>query len=321
MINGRSTPGGTNWAWVTPIGGGCGNAPGRTRGDIQAYLIRRSAAIPLCTSATLLPQMSNIFRACLWTIDRFHDSAGHPFLWVPPVQALQIQRFLCNLVAPPKLRYFNYLSEGCEDPDSRGRDDDRLEFDTGGIRLNWLSVLGIALGLAMDALAVAVAAGLVIPKLTHRHVFRMAFHFALFQFMMPVIGWSIGRTVSNLISAYDHWVAFGLLALIGCKMLWEAVANHQKESRGDPTRGWLLVTLSIATSIDALAVGLSMAFLGVSVWAPSGVIGVVTAILTTIGISFGSRIGRRFSMMAEIAGGIVLIAIGIRILVLHFAVG
>jgi putative Mn2+ efflux pump MntP len=187
--------------------------------------------------------------------------------------------------------------------------------------VNWLSIFGIAVGLAMDALAVAIAAGLVIPQLTSRHVFRLAFHFALFQFMMPIIGWSIGRTVSELISAYDHWIAFGLLMFIGGKMLLEATGDHQPKARGDPTRGWLLLTLSFATSIDALAVGLSMAFLRVSVWMPSVVIGVVTAILTAIGIRFGSRIGRRFSVMAEIAGGIVLVAIGVRILVSHLAGG
>ncbi len=187
--------------------------------------------------------------------------------------------------------------------------------------MNWLSILGIAVGLALDALAVAIAAGLVIPRLTGRHVFRMAFHFALFQFLMPVIGWFVGRTLSGLVRAFDHWVAFGLLAVIGGKMLWEASSNHGVGNRGDPTRGWLLVTLSIATSIDALAVGLSLAFLDVSVWTPSVVIGLVTAVLTGIGIRFGSRIGRRFGVLAEIAGGVVLIAIGLRILASHLSAG
>ena len=187
--------------------------------------------------------------------------------------------------------------------------------------MNWLSILGIAVGLALDALAVAIAAGLIIPRLTGRHVFRLAFHFAFFQFMMPVLGWFVGRTVSGLISAFDHWVAFGLLVAIGGKMLWEASTSHMLENRGDPTRGWLLVTLSVATSIDALAVGLSLAFLNVPVWTPSVVIGLVTAVLTGAGIRFGSRIGHRFGVLAEVAGGIVLIAIGLRILVLHLTAG
>ncbi len=185
--------------------------------------------------------------------------------------------------------------------------------------MNWVSILGIAVGLALDALAVAIAAGLTIPRLTGRHVFRLSFHFALFQFMMPVVGWFTGRTVSRLISAYDHWIAFGLLAAIGGKMLWEASNHYRIENRGDPTRGWLLVTLSVATSIDALAVGLSLAFLDVQIWTPSVVIGLVTALLTGAGIRFGSRIGRRCGVVAEVAGGIVLIAIGIRILLSHLS--
>ncbi len=187
--------------------------------------------------------------------------------------------------------------------------------------MNWLTILGIAIGLAMDALAVAVATGLVIRQLTGRHVFRMAFHFALFQFMMPVIGWFLGQTISGYISTYDHWIAFGLLTFIGGKMLWEAFSDQPRGERGDPTRGWQLLTLSIATSIDALAVGLSMAFLRVSIWMPSVVIGLVTATLTTIGICFAGRMGRRFGAWADIAGGVVLIAIGLRILVSHLFAG
>ena len=129
-----------------------------------------------------------------------------------------------------------------------------------------LTILGIALGLAMDAFAVAIAVGLSIPALTRRHVFRLAWHFALFQAMMPVIGWLAGRTVSSYIAAFDHWVAFGLLSVIGGKMIYEAGHPEQAADRGDPTRGLMLVTLSVATSIDALAVGLSLAFLDLSIW-------------------------------------------------------
>lgn len=183
--------------------------------------------------------------------------------------------------------------------------------------MNGLNVLGIAIGLAMDAFAVSIAAGLTIPRLTRRHVFRLAFHFGLFQFMMPILGWLAGRTVDSYISAYDHWVAFGLLACIGGKMIWEAVSGDEARNDADPTRGLLLVTLSVATSIDALAVGLSMAFLQVSVWMPSVIIGIVAGTLTTIGIRFGNQIGARFGKVAEIAGGAVLLAIGVRILFTH----
>lgn len=183
--------------------------------------------------------------------------------------------------------------------------------------MGWLDILGIAVGLAMDAFAVSIAAGLSIPNLTGRHVFRLAWHFGLFQFMMPVAGWLAGTTVSSYIAAYDHWLAFGMLAVIGGKMLHEAFVGDEKASRGDPTRGLMLITLSVATSIDALAVGLSLAFLKVSVWMPSVVIGLVAGALTTIGITFGSRLGRKWKHRAEAIGGVVLILIGLRILVSH----
>lgn len=169
----------------------------------------------------------------------------------------------------------------------------------------------------MDALAVAIAAGLAIPRVTFRHVFRLSFHFGLFQFMMPVIGWLAGRTLETYISAYDHWVACALLGFIGGKMLWEAYGDHESEKREDPTRGLILLTLSIATSIDALAVGLSLAFLQISIWMPSIVIGLVAGILTMLGICFGSRLGGRFGKWAEVAGGLVLIGIGLKILISH----
>ncbi len=169
----------------------------------------------------------------------------------------------------------------------------------------------------MDAFAVSIAAGLVLPNLTARHVFRLAFHFGLFQFMMPVAGWLAGRTVHNYISAYDHWVAFALLSLLGVKMLWQARDTERPGNGSDPTRGVLLVTLSVATSIDALAVGLSMSFLRVSIITPGIIIGLVAALLTIVGISFGSRIGLRFGRLAEACGGVVLLAIGLRILTSH----
>jgi manganese efflux pump family protein len=183
--------------------------------------------------------------------------------------------------------------------------------------LDLLNILAIAAGLSMDAFAVSIATGLSLEKVTHRHTFRMAFHFGLFQFLMPVIGWFAGSYLAGYIEQYDHWIAFGLLGFVGGKMLWESMQKAEKRSTADPTRGVMLMTLSIATSIDALAVGLTMAFLRVPVWLPSIVIGVVTACLSTIGIYFGSRIGNRWSHWAEIAGGVVLILIGVKILLSH----
>jgi putative Mn2+ efflux pump MntP len=185
--------------------------------------------------------------------------------------------------------------------------------------MHWITLLGIAVGLAMDAFAVATATGLALGSVTPRHVFRLAFHFGLFQFLMPIIGWAVGSTFSQFIGAYDHWVAFGLLTFVGGKMLWEAFHDHDAEVRNDPTRGLMLVTLSVATSIDALAVGLSMAMLGVAIWLPSVVIGLVAAALTTVGLLLGNRLGRRCGFWAEVAGGCVLLAIGARILISHLA--
>lgn len=183
--------------------------------------------------------------------------------------------------------------------------------------ISWLSTVGLAVGLAMDAFAVSVAAGLSLKTVTHRHVFRLAFHFGLFQFMMPIIGWLAGSTLAAQISGIDHWLAFGLLGFVGGKMLWEARGEKSAKDGGDPTRGLKLVTLSVATSIDALAVGMSMAFVGVSVWLPSVVIGVITAALSAIGVLFGGRIGSRWGRWAEAVGGVVLILIGLKIAVEH----
>ena len=182
------------------------------------------------------------------------------------------------------------------------------------MELHWLGILGLALGLAMDALAVSIAAGLAVEAVTPRHVFRVAFHFGLFQFVMPVVGWLAGQSLAGQVGGYSDWLAFVLLAFVGGKMLWEAQAGRRRPSNRDPTRGLTLVTLSLATSLDALAVGLSMALLGVAVWIPSVVTGIVTAALSAVGITFGGRIGPRWEHWAEALGGLMLIAIGARVL-------
>ncbi len=180
--------------------------------------------------------------------------------------------------------------------------------------MSWWEIIGIAFGLAMDAFAVSVAAGITLERLTGRHVFRLGWHFGLFQFLMPVIGYLAGRTVASYISGLSHWVAFGLLGYVGGKMLYEAFqAEHQRSGR-DPTKGLLMVTLSVATSIDALAVGLSMAVMSTTIWVPALVIGLVAGALTTVGMIFGSRVGSRWGRRAEVLGGIILIGIGTRIL-------
>lgn len=180
--------------------------------------------------------------------------------------------------------------------------------------MHWTVVIGVSLALAMDAFAVAVATGLTLSPITPRRVFRLSFHFGLFQFLMPVIGWFVGRELATLIEGFDHWLAFSLLSFIGGRMIWEALHERDAERKSDPTRGVLLVTLSTATSIDALAAGLSFAFLKESIWVLSMTIGVITASLSAVGMLFGSRIGAKWGTRAEVIGGSVLILIGLRIL-------
>ena len=184
--------------------------------------------------------------------------------------------------------------------------------------MNGLNVLGIAIGLAMDAFAVSIAVSLILKRITPRHVFRIAFHFGLFQFMMPIIGYLAGTTLTGYVEAFDHWLAFGLLSAVGGKMLFDAWMRAEGDDfKSDPTRGWTLVMLSLATSIDALAVGLSLAFVEVSILYPSIMIGIVASALSTFGITCGSRFFARWGRGAEIFGGVVLIFIGFRVLVSH----
>ncbi len=183
--------------------------------------------------------------------------------------------------------------------------------------MNTLNLLGIAVGLAMDAFAVSIAAGLTLKTVGPRHMFRLAWHFGLFQFMMPVIGWWAGRRISDWVAAFDHWLAFGLLAFIGGKMLYEAAQGEERTHRADPTRGWLLVSLSVATSIDALAVGFSLALLGSGIWLAAAVIGLVACGFTAVGITFGARLLAPWARAADALGGAVLILIGLRVLLTH----
>jgi putative Mn2+ efflux pump MntP len=187
--------------------------------------------------------------------------------------------------------------------------------------VTWLEVGGIAVGLAMDAFAVSIAAGASIQVVTPRHVFRLAFHFGLLQFAMPILGWGLGSTVSGHVAAYDHWLAFGLLSAIGGKMLYEAARGTGKQARSDPTRGWMLVALSVATSIDAFAVGLSMAFLQIAILLPCVVIGLVAAAFSAVGIILAKRVLGQWGRAAEVLGAIILVSIGIRVVVAHSSEG
>jgi putative Mn2+ efflux pump MntP len=184
--------------------------------------------------------------------------------------------------------------------------------------MDFITLSGLAVALAMDAFAVALGCGLTIERLTGRHLFRLGWHFGLFQALMPVIGWLAGLTVQHWIASFDHWLAFGLLALVGGKMIHEAFQEEQtRAARQDPTRGVSLIMLSVATSIDALAVGLSLAMVDISVWFPALIIGLVAGLMTVIGLLLGRRVGGYWGRRVEIAGGLILLAIGLKILWEH----
>ena len=185
-----------------------------------------------------------------------------------------------------------------------------------------VNISAIAVALAMDAFAVSIATGVSLKDVSFRQTFRMSWHFGLFQAMMPVIGWGAGLSIRVYIERYDHWVAFVLLAFVGVNMIREAFQHDKgEEQKKDPTKGVTLVILSVATSIDALAVGLSISILNVSIWTPALIIGIVAGIFTIVGLQIGKRIGSatRLSRYAGAIGGIVLLSIGFKILHEHGA--
>lgn len=185
--------------------------------------------------------------------------------------------------------------------------------------MEWSTLIALAIGLALDAFAVAIATSVVLGRVTGRQVFRLSFHFGLFQALMPVIGWAAGLSFAARIALWDHWVAFGLLATIGGRAIFAALRGGSEERRrqADPTRGLSLIALSTATSIDALAVGLTFSALGVTLLIPVIVIGVTAAALTIVGMTLGARLGQRFGRAMELAGGCVLVGIGLKILIEH----
>ena len=180
------------------------------------------------------------------------------------------------------------------------------------------TILVIAVGLAMDAFSVSIAYGITTKSNGKTNAIKMASSFGAFQAFMPVLGWLIGVEILELIAGFDHWLAFGLLTLIGCKMIYEATSvEHQpKDKRLDL---YTLLILSVATSLDALAVGLSFALLKVSITMPIAIIGTITFTLSFLGATIGDKIGNAQSSKIEVLGGLILIAIGVKILLEHMA--
>ncbi len=180
-----------------------------------------------------------------------------------------------------------------------------------------LEVLAIAVALSMDAFAVCVTTGVTLRKLSPGPLIRMPLAFGFFQFMMPLIGWFMGANILHLVEKWDHWLACGLLFFVGGKLIWDTVTgSDDEEQKVDPTAGWTIIVLAVATSIDALAVGFSFAMLQQSILWPSAVIGIVCTIISVCGMLLGACIGRIETLrrISGIAGGLALLAIGVLIL-------
>jgi len=179
-------------------------------------------------------------------------------------------------------------------------------------------VCGIAIGLAMDAFAVSIVSGSVFKELRIGHALRMAMFFGGFQALMPLLGWAAGEGMRQWMEPIDHWIAFGLLAFIGGKMIAEAVKIGQVEKKPpDPSKLLMLLALSIATSIDALAVGITLSLVTEHIFSAVILIGLITFLISFTGWEIGKRVGHFFETKIEIAGGLILIAIGIKILIQH----
>lgn len=193
--------------------------------------------------------------------------------------------------------------------------------------MSFLTLIVTAIGLAADAFAVSVGRGMRWHRFAWRPALAIALTFGAFQAAMPVLGWALGSAFADSIVAYDHWVAFGLLAAIGGKMMWESRGSLAPRADADgPATGPFptprvgvgeLLVLGVATSIDALAVGVSLALLDVSIVGAAILIGVVTAALSLGGVAIGHHAGRRLSACAELVGGLVLVGIGVKILLDH----
>ena len=181
-------------------------------------------------------------------------------------------------------------------------------------RMNPLSIVFIGLGLAMDSGAVCVGAATAGFAGNRRAVFRLVFHFGLFQFFMPVLGWAVGALIEQRLHAWNDWFAAGLLGCVGGRMIWAAWQPVAQAQRNDPTRGVTLIMLSMATSLDALVVGMSLALSGISVWYPSVMIGLITAVICFLAIRLGNRLRLVLARWAAVAGGVVLLLMAARMI-------
>lgn len=175
----------------------------------------------------------------------------------------------------------------------------------------------LALGLSLDAFAVAVSSSSNGKLNNKRAAVRLSFHFGLFQALMPLAGWLAGKSIEELVVNFDHWIAFILLTFIAVKMIFDSFKHEHKDMKGNPSKGWNLVLYSVATSIDALVVGFSLALLDVNIIYAAIVIGIITASLSLTGIYIGNKLGEYWGKKMELLGGVILFVIGLKILINH----
>lgn len=183
--------------------------------------------------------------------------------------------------------------------------------------MTWLELIIIAVGVSMDAFAVSICKGLSLRSLRPKHILSTAVWFGGFQALMPLIGYYLGVSFADSVADFDHWIAFVLLGIIGGKMIKEAFEKDDECDYNPDFSFKTMLTLAVATSIDAMAVGVSLAFLKVDVWTSILVIGLMTGAFSALGVKLGNLFGCRYKSKAEVVGGIVLVGIGIKILVEH----
>jgi putative Mn2+ efflux pump MntP len=183
--------------------------------------------------------------------------------------------------------------------------------------MNIITILLIAVGLSFDTFAVSVSSGLTIRHIRFLQAVKIAFTLAVFQSLMPLIGWFLGNQVSGYIANYDHWVAFGLLSVLGLKMAYESLKKDKENSNFNPLNLLVLLGMAVATSIDALVIGVSFALVEINIYWSILVIGVVTFLVSMVGMLFGKKVGGKLGKQMEIIGGLILIGIGIKILMEH----
>lgn len=185
--------------------------------------------------------------------------------------------------------------------------------------MSGIEIILIGIGLAMDAFAVSICKGLSVRTLSWKHILIPAAYFGGFQALMPLIGWLLGYQFQELIASVDHWITFALLLLIGANMIREAL-GEEGENVNDSLSFGLMITLAVATSIDALAVGITFAFLEVDIWLAVLLIGGITFVISAAGVKIGHAFGAKYQKGSEISGGVILILIGIKILLEHLGI-